>query len=266
MTHSESLAALWPALIAASRKFGALTKDGSAQIGNSRSYRYSTLGQVLDAVKPALLDHDLLIVWLIDDDEAGHILRTRLVHAPTAEYIETKKRLPAVESMQALGSAVTYIRRYEAMCLLGLSPVDDDDGSAASAHEAHRPDVAAPGPTSRPRRPKGPRPSTSTPPDLERPAAQTPSPHAPSAPYGVSDTAVAVVEDRPAKDGTVLHWVRDVADAHYYTRDGILAHRLAALAGSGEIVRLTWQTELVGDRVVRQLRGVVPAVDDGPPF
>jgi hypothetical protein len=262
MTQSESTAALWPALVAASRKFGALTKDGSAQIGNSRSYRYSTLAQVQDAVKPALLEHDLLIVWLIDDDEAGHILHTHLVHAPTQEFIGTKIRLPAVESMQALGSAISYMKRYQVMCLLSLSPTDDDDGLAASVHEAHPPDVAAPGPTSRARRTKSPRPSTSTSTSPSTP--REPNPHAPSAPYGTTDTAVSVVEDRPAKDGTVLHWVRDVADGHYYTRDGIIAHRLAALAGTGEVVRLTWQTELVGDRVVRQLRGVVPAADDQP--
>lgn len=58
---------------------------------------------------------------------------------------QKKKRAPTV---QALGSEITYLRRYCLSALVGVTVEDDDDGNAATAHVQSRPATpAAPRPS-----------------------------------------------------------------------------------------------------------------------
>jgi hypothetical protein len=64
------------------------------------------------------------------------------------EEPQKKKRAPSV---QALGSEITYLRRYCLCALAGITIDDDDDGNAAAAHVQNR----APAPTQPRPRPTG---------------------------------------------------------------------------------------------------------------
>jgi hypothetical protein len=69
-------------------------------------------------------------------DEFGHVLTTTLMHT-SGEQLESTIFLPAKSDgrgnyMQALGSALTYARRYALLAIYGLAS-DDDDGQSSSA-------------------------------------------------------------------------------------------------------------------------------------
>jgi hypothetical protein len=70
-------------------------------------------------------------------DEFGHVLTTTLLHV-SGEQLESTIFLPAKSDgrgnyMQALGSALTYARRYALLAIYGLASDDDDGQSSASA-------------------------------------------------------------------------------------------------------------------------------------
>jgi hypothetical protein len=84
-------------------------------------------------------------------DEPGYIgLTTRLLHS-SGEWVEGAFRVPAqdvktkAETAQAVGSALTYMRRYSLAAALGITQ-EDDDGNAASQprQQASRPTPAPP--------------------------------------------------------------------------------------------------------------------------
>ena len=99
-------------------------KDASANVGGGRSYRYATLPNVLDAIRPALNAAGLVLTQVMDGGE----LVTRLVDCDTGEHIESRFPM-SFEGLNwhAIGSAQTYARRYSVLGLLGLAPDDDDD-------------------------------------------------------------------------------------------------------------------------------------------
>ena len=115
--------------------------------------KYATLPEVLKTVRPLLAKHHLAICQTPDLIDGKLVLKTRLMHAE-GEVIESAMPLPEGGTMQAMGSAITYARRYALTALLGICGDEDDDGNATSAKPAKtaapRPQTAAPAsPTSR---------------------------------------------------------------------------------------------------------------------
>lgn len=95
--------------------------------------RYADLTSVWEACKDALQAAGLAVIQLPMDGETGRCtLLTRLQHV-SGEYIESTASVKLVkDDPQGYGSALTYLRRYMLMALLGITPDDDDDGNAAS--------------------------------------------------------------------------------------------------------------------------------------
>ena len=90
--------------------------------------RYASLASILEAIAIPLSDSALVVLQFPDGDG----LTTRLQHI-SGEYMQATAPLRAVQQTpQALGSALTYARRY-ALCAMLSLVVDDDDGQAASA-------------------------------------------------------------------------------------------------------------------------------------
>jgi hypothetical protein len=81
--------------------------------------------------------------------EGRHALETELRHE-TGEQVVSRMLLPVAPDAgaKALGSALTYARRYALLAVLALAPDEDDDGAAAQpqtqAETAHK---AADGPS-----------------------------------------------------------------------------------------------------------------------
>jgi hypothetical protein len=100
---------------------------------------YATLDAFEAAVLPALGRHGLAWTCLPTfTDDGVLVLRGRLLHARSGEALECVWPLGG-GGPQALGSAVTYGRRYCLGAVVGVSADEDDDGNAATgAHESSR--------------------------------------------------------------------------------------------------------------------------------
>jgi len=117
--------------VKARSKIGALVKDARGQ------FPFASLPAVLDLVKPHLSDNGLAISSTIGNDDKGvQWCQSRLVHE-SGQWIESRCPIVAFQdntgkrsSMQVLGGAYTYARRYSILGLLGLSAADDDGESA----------------------------------------------------------------------------------------------------------------------------------------
>lgn len=133
-TSPRSLA---EALLAFQTEAPKLLKDSEAKIVSpkgSYTYKYVTLDGVLDDVVPLLLKFDLLWTAKAAIDEHGNpAVHYCMTHVPSGDRDEWTGPLPCERpGPQALGSALTYMRRYTLVAYLNLAPGDDDDGAAAS--------------------------------------------------------------------------------------------------------------------------------------
>lgn len=94
--------------------------------------KYADLGAVIDAIKPALINHGLFFTQRPEPANDGVQIETVLHHASGEEMSLGKLFVPANKrDAQAFGSALTYARRYALVTAFGV-PVEDDDGNAAA--------------------------------------------------------------------------------------------------------------------------------------
>jgi len=149
MKHSESIASLAAALVAAQGDIKAVEKSATNPHFKSK---YATLDSIVAMARPALARHGLAVIASAPSDD-GNALRveTMLVHA-SGEWLSNEVSIPlAKKDPQGAGAAVTYGRRFGLSSLLSLTSEEDDDGNAASqpvkrpAREAPRP-IAEPSP------------------------------------------------------------------------------------------------------------------------
>lgn len=109
----------------------------------AHNIKYATLKTILQKVRPALLEQGIRIRQGVErsfplDDGHGTkgrlvIIYTDLIHGETAEVERTIVEIPVVKmDAQAMGSAITYGRRYSLLAGLGLATDEaDDDGESA---------------------------------------------------------------------------------------------------------------------------------------
>lgn len=95
--------------------------------------KFVSLGHLLAKVRPILNKHGFSVIQLPSRTEDGRpSLTTTLLHE-SGESIERETPLLLVKNdPQALGSAMTYTRRYALSAALGISDQEDDDGNAGS--------------------------------------------------------------------------------------------------------------------------------------
>ncbi len=150
MTDTEK-PTLLSALLAVQAKIPNLKlgRDAEGQIQN-RKYKYLTLDKLHAEVLPLLNRHGLVWLTFPENSDKGPVLRYELVHEPAPAVAPQAYQgtypgptsgviggsMPLIlgeQTSRALGSAITYARRYALLAVLGLAPVDeDDDGAAAS--------------------------------------------------------------------------------------------------------------------------------------
>lgn len=112
------------ALVAFNQQVTNVTKNSKAD-----RYRYADLAAVLDTVRQPLADCGLAVTQTFDD----LTLVTTLWHV-SGESISSRMVLPSLEargmnSAQAMGSAISYSRRYSLLSILNLATEDDDAAS-----------------------------------------------------------------------------------------------------------------------------------------
>lgn len=130
MRHSDSLANLAPALVEALSEMGGVAKGTENTFFKSK---YATLENVIEASKPILAKHGIVLMQFPAAFNAGAMsLETVLFHK-SGEWLSGSEAFGVAtgkQDPQAVGSALTYARRYAQMAVLNI-PAVDDDGEAA---------------------------------------------------------------------------------------------------------------------------------------
>jgi hypothetical protein len=137
MRTSETLAKLADALAKAQGKMKPAPLN---KVNPHFKSRYADLPAVREAVVPALTEHGLSVVQVPSIDEAGNfVLITRLLHA-SGEWLQSSYPLPMDPGRpQALGSALTYARRYSLSAITGIAADEDDDATGAEKQAKPKP-------------------------------------------------------------------------------------------------------------------------------
>jgi hypothetical protein len=135
---SESISKISSALIKAQQEIKVAIYDATNPHFRSK---YASLGSVVEACKEALNKNKIVFIQgSHSDKELPKMIcvTTRLLHE-SGEYIEDTIAVPYVQDTpQALGSSLTYARRYGLSSLLGIVSDEDDDGNSGSV-EAPKP-------------------------------------------------------------------------------------------------------------------------------
>ncbi|WRQ11975.1 hypothetical protein vBSlqSZDD2_64 [Serratia phage vB_SlqS_ZDD2] len=100
---------------------------------------YSTLGDVIDAVKAACDTNDLKIIQgeMVTDDLGNIIIETMVLHK-TGQWLSNCVRVPVGQkSAQGSGSSLTYARRYGQAALFNIAQEDDDGQAAKGSLSSH---------------------------------------------------------------------------------------------------------------------------------
>lgn len=136
MTSSPDLNHLAAALVKVQAALQPAIKGKSNPFFSSK---YADLGAVWDAARGPLTENGLAVTQVVDmqlNTASGAlqpVLRTTLLHA-SGQWLSSAYPLnPVKPDPQAMGSAVTYARRYAFSAMIGLVTEEDDDGNAASA-------------------------------------------------------------------------------------------------------------------------------------
>jgi hypothetical protein len=111
--------------------------------------RYADLATGLDAIRPILSKHGIVLTQMTFMDGDMVMLDTRIVHGASGQWFRSTYpvgRFPMKH--QEVGSAITYARRYAGFAIVGIAGADDDD----DGNEAQKVDMrAAPKPAPTPR-------------------------------------------------------------------------------------------------------------------
>ena len=125
MEKSANISNLSKALAQFHALVGKISKDSKNPFFKSN---YASLPHILTEVSDPLQQAGLVITQFPNGDG----LTTMLLHAETGEYISATYTMPVAKANdpQALGSAISYARRYSVSSILSLK-IDDDDAEGA---------------------------------------------------------------------------------------------------------------------------------------
>jgi hypothetical protein len=143
--QSESINELAAALAKAQAVIeGAVKHKDNSHLKN----KYADLGSVWDACRSALTANGLSVTQTCEGVEGNLFLRTTLMHA-SGQWVAGDIPLifgeaKGLNPMQALGSALSYARRYGLASIVGVSPEDDDGHGAGQGRPPQRQAAAAP--------------------------------------------------------------------------------------------------------------------------
>ena len=126
MKTSESITSI---AVALHRFHGLMGKVGKDATNPHFKNKYASLSNIIEAVTPHLNAVGLSVIQF--PCESG--LETMLLHT-SGEYISSVSATPCkdVSNPQALGSAITYARRYALGAVLSLNIDEDDDAQKAT--------------------------------------------------------------------------------------------------------------------------------------
>lgn len=104
--------------------------------------KYADLAGIRDTVTPTLSKNGIAVSQTTEFAGDGMLMVcTRLIHS-SGQWIESSYPIIAdTNKPQAMGSAMTYARRYSLSAICGISSEQDDDGNEANDHGEKAPEV-----------------------------------------------------------------------------------------------------------------------------
>ena len=129
MTNSDQIDALAAALAKAQGAMEHASKDGTNPHFKSR---YATLASVWDAARLPLSANGLSVVQTAGTDGTTVSVDTLLAHS-SGQWVRSSLSTQSRDAgPQAIGSCISYLRRYALSAMVGIC-ADDDDGEAATS-------------------------------------------------------------------------------------------------------------------------------------
>jgi hypothetical protein len=130
MKRSETISSLAKALAIFNSKVSKVSKDANNPFFKNK---YATLDNIIDEVRPLLTENGLTLMQFPSGDGNLVSVTTYLMHE-SGEWIESDPLVmkPVKNDPQAIGSCITYARRYSLASFLSLNTGEDDDGNKAT--------------------------------------------------------------------------------------------------------------------------------------
>lgn len=126
MTTSEELSEIAQALTLAQGELKDITKNKQGY-----GYKYATLESILSAVRPVLAKHGLAVIQTHGNNANLVTVTTRIIHK-SGQWLEDTggvdfQVLKGMNNAQSVGSAITYLRRYQISSFLNITSDEDVD-------------------------------------------------------------------------------------------------------------------------------------------
>jgi hypothetical protein len=141
MQTSESINELAAALSKAQGEITGALKESANPFFKSR---YADLASCWDACRGPLSKNSLAVFQAAETSTDGLVLTTTLAHSSGQWMRASLAVTPKDDTPQAMGSALTYARRYALTAMVGVAQVDDDGNAASSRVNGHTNEVHSP--------------------------------------------------------------------------------------------------------------------------
>ncbi len=136
MTTSDEIHELAAALSLAQGDMEGAKKDAANPFFKSK---YADIASVWEACRGPLSKHGLAVIQSPRVDGVHVYLDTLLTHSSGQWMRGTVSATAKDDGPQALGSVITYLRRYALQSFVGVA-AEDDDAEAAQGRPVHRPE------------------------------------------------------------------------------------------------------------------------------
>lgn len=136
MNTSEQINELAAALSKAQGEIDGAVKD---TVNGFFKNKYADLSSVWAACRKQLSANGISIIQSPEESESGIAVETMMMHS-SGQWARGRYSMPVSKlDAQAVGSAITYARRYALAAMVGVAP-EDDDGNAAAKTAAKKSD------------------------------------------------------------------------------------------------------------------------------
>jgi hypothetical protein len=134
LSYTGARAPLFKALAEARKHYLSLTADSEVKVelkgGGGYNHSYADLNKVIQCLTPGWVAADLAVIQLVDGEDLTTVVGTG------ESSLTIACPMPRYDTPQQMGSAITYIRRYQLKALFCVNDAEDDDGNAASGNKA----------------------------------------------------------------------------------------------------------------------------------
>ena len=122
---------IYPALAKFQELVEKIDQNGEVKLP-SYSFKYATLSNILDKIKPAMKEAKLGYTQYVKESS----LITKVFSAEDGSCVESVMPIPVGGDPKNVGGSITYFRRYCLTAMLGIAGEEDKDAPEAEAKKA----------------------------------------------------------------------------------------------------------------------------------